>query len=267
MSGGQPWAAAGAGETGHRIHARSLSKRFGTYTAVDDVSVSLGGEGATALIGPNGAGKTTVFNLITGQMIPDEGTILLDGKDVTRSPPYKMAQYGVARGFQDVRLFGGLSVLANVMVYAQQAGSDSILRTIAKPWRQAARTRHARELAEEILDYLGVARIRHQRADSLGFAEQKLVAIARVLALRPRILFLDEPASGLDAAEREKLAETIRRLCADGLSICFVEHNTHMVRELATRVLFLSQGRILADGPTDVVFSHTGLAEAYLGIA
>jgi ABC-type branched-subunit amino acid transport system ATPase component len=251
---------------GHRITVSGLTKRFGTFTAVDRVDVALGDTGITALIGPNGAGKTTLFNLITGQLAPDEGTVVLEGRDVTGSRAHAMARYGVGRSFQDVRLFGAMTVLDNVAVYAQQKHAASISRTCIHAFRQRRIARDATDTAREMLDYLGISQLSAIRADSLGFAQQKLVAIARLLALRPRILFLDEPASGLDHTGRDSLTATIERLASDGYAVCFVEHNTHLVRELATRVLFLSQGRVLADGDADSVFSDPRLAEAYLGL-
>jgi len=251
---------------GHRIATARLVKRFGGFTAVDEVTVSLGDTGITALIGPNGAGKTTLFNLITGQLAPDEGTVELDGSDVTGRPPEEMARLGVGRSFQDVKLFGGLSTRENIAVYAQPRRTGSIVRTLAQPWHQRALSKAALAVADEVMGYLGITALAGTRTESLGFAQQKLVAIGRLLALQPRILFLDEPASGLDTNGRATLSATIRKLAEDGYSVCFVEHNTHLVRELASRVVFLSQGKILADGPPEAVFSDRSLAETYLGL-
>ena len=250
-----------------RLVAEGLVKRFGGLTAVDHVDLSIGDAGITALIGPNGAGKTTLFNLIAGQLQPDEGTVKIGGQDLTGKPAHVMSRHGVGRGFQEVRLWASMSVLDNVIVYAQARNTASVALTALRPlahWRAARETRAA---ALETLDYLGIADLRELPCRSLGFAEQKLVAVARLVALRPRLLLLDEPASGLDHAGRGVLASTIQKLAADGLSICFVEHNTHLVRDLASRVIFLAQGRILADGTPDEVFSDAGLAEAYLGLA
>jgi ABC-type branched-subunit amino acid transport system ATPase component len=248
------------------IQASKLTKRFGAFTAVDNVDIDFARTGITALIGPNGAGKTTLFNLITGQITPDEGRVLLDGVDVTKSAAHVMARHGIGRSFQDVRLFGAMSVRENVATYAQKHRTSNLALTLMTPLRQRRMNQEAIEKADEVLRYLKISNLSAIRADTLGFAQQKLVAIARLLALSPRILFLDEPASGLDHAGRQTLSSTINRLAADGYSVCFVEHNTHLVRELATRVLFLSQGRILADGDPDAVFSDPRLAETYLGL-
>ena len=249
-----------------RISASGLVKRFGSFTAVDNVDIEIGGSGITALIGPNGAGKTTLFNLITGQLAPDDGRVVLGGTDVTGQPAHAMARRGIGRSFQNVRLFGDMTVLENVAVYAQPEIASSILAMSLRPMRRNQILREALEQAGDVLNYLGIAHLRDMRSASLGFAQQKLVAIARLLALRPHILFLDEPASGLDPVGRDTLSQTIERLASDGYAVCFVEHNTHLVRALATRVLFLSHGRVLADGTPDAVFSDPQLAEAYLGL-
>lgn len=250
-----------------RIVATGLVKRFGGLAAVDGVSLTIEGGKVTALIGPNGAGKSTLFNLICGQIRPDEGTVEVDGVDLTGSPAHLMAQHGIGRGFQDVKLFPDMTVLSNVMVYAQPRSTSSLFRTVSHPREQRRVNRRVRAQANELLDYLAISRLADTRCGSLGFAQQKLVAIARLLALEPRILMLDEPASGLDHEGRVMLTHAINQVAADGLTVCFVEHNTEMVREIAERVVFLAQGQILADGTPDEVFNHASLAEAYLGIA
>jgi ABC-type branched-subunit amino acid transport system ATPase component len=249
------------------VVATGLVKRFGGFTAIDNVDIAIEGPGITALIGPNGAGKSTLFNLICGQLRPDEGAVSIDGVDVTGAAPHEIARRGIARGFQEVRLFGGMTVLDNVRVYAQWAGSASLLRMAALPFQSARESARSKRRSMDVLDYLGIASLANVICGTLGFAEHKLVAIARLLALEPRVLMLDEPASGLDPRGRATLTEAIRRLALDGHPICFVEHNTEMVREIADRVVFLAQGRILADATPDVVFAHSSLAEAYLGLS
>jgi ABC-type branched-subunit amino acid transport system ATPase component len=256
-----------ATQAGGSVVATGLVKRFGGFTAIDKVDITIQGPGVTALIGPNGAGKSTLFNLICGQLRPDEGSVVIDGTDVTGARSHEIARRGIARGFQDVRLFAGMTVLDNVRVYAQPAQSARLSRMLAFPLRSARESAHSRRRSLEVLDYLSIARLADTICGTLGFAEQKLVAIARLLALEPRILMLDEPASGLDPRGRATLTEAIRKLASDGHPVCFVEHNTEMVREIADRVVFLAQGRILADATPDEVFGHSKLAEAYLGLS
>ena len=244
-----------------------VTKRFGKLAAVDNVSVALGEPGITGIVGPNGAGKTTLFNLITGQLKPTEGTVHFDGADVTNKAAQDMARLGIGRSFQDIRLFEGMSARDNVTVYAQDVTTGRMSTTFIRPAKTRKNQRAARARADEVLDYLGITELRNKAAETLSFAQQKLVAIARLLALEPRIVFLDEPASGLDEPGREMLASVIQKLAADGLSIVFVEHNTHLVRALSTRVLFVSHGQIMADGTPDEVFSDERLAEVFLGLA
>jgi ABC-type branched-subunit amino acid transport system ATPase component len=243
-----------------------ITKRFGTLAAVDDVTVALGEPGITGLVGPNGAGKTTLFNLITGQLKPTAGVIRLDGIDVTDKAAADMARLGIGRSFQDVRLFAGMSARDNVAVYAQEVSTGRISSTFLRLHRIRRTRRVAEARADEVLGYLGIAALGDLAAEALSFAQQKLVAIARLLALQPRILFLDEPASGLDEPGREMLSAVIRRVADDGLAVCFVEHNTHLVRALSTRVLFVDHGRIIADGSAEDVFRDPRLAEVYLGL-
>jgi ABC-type branched-subunit amino acid transport system ATPase component len=245
---------------------QGVTKQFGSVTAVDDVTVTLGGTGITALVGANGAGKTTLFNLITGQLRATTGRIRLDGTDVTRYPAQDMARLGIARSFQDIRLFAGLSTRDNVIVYAQERHTGGMASTMLRPLRSRRSARTAARNADEILEYLHIRDLRDRPAGSLSYAQQKVVAIARLIALKPRIVFLDEPASGLDEPGRRLLVGVIERLVADGMPICLVEHNTHLVRQLANRVLFVSGGRILADGSPEEVFANQTLAELYLGL-
>jgi ABC-type branched-subunit amino acid transport system ATPase component len=243
-----------------------VTKRFGALTAVNDVNLELGDVGVTALVGPNGAGKTTLFNLITGQLKPTEGRIHLNGADVTRHAAQDMARLGIGRSFQDIRLFEGMSARDNVMVYAQDVMTGRMTSTFIRPLGMRRAKREARARADEVLEYLGITALCELPAETLSFAQQKVVAIARLLALQPRILFLDEPASGLDDRGRKMLADVIRKLAEDRVAVCFVEHNTHLVRELATRVIFVSQGTVMADGDPEEVFSNTKLAEVFLGL-
>jgi len=244
----------------------NVSKRFGGFIAVKDVNLHLGGTGVTAIIGANGAGKTTLFNLICGQLQPSTGTIYLDDNDITGRRPHELARLGIGRGFQEVRLFRELTVEDNVTVYGQSQSAESLMVTFFRPRHQRKLGRKARQSACDLLGYLGIGHLAEEPAGRLGFAQQKLVAIARLLALQPKFLFLDEPFSGLDKAGRETLSGTINKVATDGYDVCFIEHNTEIVRELATRVIFMDQGSVLVDGSPDEVFNNAKLAEVYLGL-
>ncbi len=245
--------------------AHSLSKRFGGVEALRDASLSLPQGRITALLGPNGAGKTTMFNLLTGRLQPDHGAISFDGHDVARLSVARRARLGIGRTFQDVRLFGELTAGENVAVYAQPVASGSLARTLLAPAGRLRERRASIEAARAALDYVGAAGLERRYARDLSYAEQKLVSIARLLAMESQVLLLDEPASGVDDAGRERLMRLVERLAADGRTVCLIEHNLDVVRRLAERVVFLAQGTVVADGDPGEILASAELAEIYLG--
>jgi len=258
--------AAGALDSGALLTTHELSKSFGGVVAVEQASIRLPDGRVTAIIGPNGAGKSTLFNLITARIRPDSGRVVFRGRDITHLSTARIARLGVGRAFQDVRLFVDLSVLDNVAVYRQAAQSASLWRTLLLAPAQFRVDRLVRSESMGLLERLGIGQLAGERAGGVPFAGQKLVSLARLIALGSTLLLLDEPASGLDQAGRELLMGAVEGLGRDGYTVAIVEHNLDVVRRLASHVVFMAQGRMVAAGPPAAIFSSPELAEAYFGV-
>jgi branched-chain amino acid transport system permease protein len=247
------------------VDVEGVRKAFGGIKAVDGLSFELLEGRVTGLIGPNGAGKTTVFNLLTGAIPPDEGTVRLFGEDITAWPIDRVARHGMVRSFQDVRVFPGLSVLDNVRMAVPGQRGETLRDLFLTPWRVVADQRRARRAAQEALGFVGLAERGHVKVSTLPFGEQKLVALARILAADAKVLLLDEPASGIDAEWVDRIVDIINRLRDHGLTICIVEHNLHVVERVADRIYFMEGGRISAGGTMQDLVKDERLVEVYFG--
>jgi branched-chain amino acid transport system permease protein len=247
------------------VEVIDVRKAFGGIQAVDGLSFDLLEGRVTGLIGPNGAGKTTVFNLLTGAIPPDTGTVKLHGEDITAWPIDRVARHGMVRSFQDVRTFPGLSVLDNVRMAVPDQRGETLRDLFLTPWRVVADQRRTRALAENALRFVGLADNQHVAVGTLPFGEQKLVALARILAADARVLLLDEPASGIDSEWVDRMVDIIRRLRDQGLTICIVEHNLHVVERVADRIYFMEAGRISAGGTMQDLVQDERLVEVYFG--
>jgi branched-chain amino acid transport system permease protein len=249
------------------VEVRGLAKSFGGIKAVAGLDLELAAGEITGLIGPNGAGKTTVFNLLTGSIAPDAGEVILRGEDITAQPPNRVARRGMVRSFQDVRVYPRLSALQNVMMGVPNQPGEHAFALFFTPWRVSRGQRAARRRAMECLAFVGLSDRAHESAGEMAFGEQKLVALARLLATDAEILLLDEPASGIDSQWVDTMLETIERLRAEGKIICIVEHNLHVVERIADRIFFMDGGRVTAKGTMEELRAQDHLVEAYFGAA
>lgn len=247
------------------VQVTDLQKSFGGLKAVNGATFALERGKITALIGPNGAGKTTIFNMICGTLAADHGQVHLRGHDVTGRPSYELARNGLARSFQDVRVCQQLTALDNVAMGVQNQPGEHFLRLLLTPLAVRRAEREVRVKAVDCLALLGIADRAHVRVGDLSYGDQKLVAIARLLATDCDVLLLDEPTSGVDPASVEKVIDGIGRLRDLGHTVCLVEHSVHFVQRLADRAVFLDQGTVIAEGTVDDLMGRRELAELYFG--
>ncbi|MEQ9152589.1 MAG: ABC transporter ATP-binding protein [Parvibaculum sp.] len=248
------------------LHTEGLQKSYGGLQATRGLSFEVEERCITALIGPNGAGKTTAFNLISGFERPDAGRVTFRGKDITGWTPHRIATAGLARSFQEVRIFERMTALENVMVARPHQSGENPFLALAVPQRLRRDERLNREQAVEMLDFVGLADKRQALAEELSYGQQKLVSIARMLAVGPSLMLLDEPASGLDPIIREHMVKLMKRLVEDGKSILLIEHNMEIVREVADKVVFLAEGATVASGTAEEVLADRDLARLYFGL-
>jgi branched-chain amino acid transport system ATP-binding protein len=243
---------------GALLSVRGLSKNFGGLKAVQAVDMDFVEGVITALVGPNGAGKTTLFNLITGHIDPDQGEVQLAGQSIRGQRPHAIARLGIARSFQDLRLFGRMTVRDNVLV---------ALEPTAWLWQPGGRgaTRERLRTAEAALERTGLIALAGARAVDLSYAETKFLSLARILATGARIWLLDEPASGLDPVSRARFVSVLKEAVAAGVTVCLIEHNLDIVTELADRIAFLDQGRKLAEGEPTAILKDPELIKIYFG--
>ena len=243
-----------------------LAKRFGGYQALAGVDLAVEAGSVHAVIGPNGAGKTTLFNVITGILPPTEGDVSLEGRDITGWRADRVTRAGIARTFQQVRLFRGMSALENVMVgrHARTRGGFGAA-LIRPPFRERGEEAETRRRAQELLELVGLAARAETSGGDLTLVEQRRLEVARALASDPRLLLLDEPAGGMTPVEVEDLNQLIRKIRESGVTVLLVEHHMRLVMRVSDVVTVLDAGRVIASGSPDTVRRDPRVIAAYLG--
>jgi ABC-type branched-subunit amino acid transport system ATPase component len=247
------------------LEVRGLIKRFQGVTAVDAVDLSVDAGELVSLIGPNGSGKTTIFNCVTGYLPADGGRVLFREQDLTGAPPHRVARLGLGRTFQQVSVFGRLSVLENLLVFVQQHQEESLVARLVRTRRVRGLEREATERARMLLDLVGLGARADAPAGSLSYGQRKLLSFAATLMPDPEMVLLDEPAAAINPTMINQMKEHILALNRQGKTVLLVEHNMEVVMDISRRVVVLDHGQKLAEGPPEAIRRDPRVIEAYFG--
>ncbi|MDD6735946.1 MAG: ABC transporter ATP-binding protein [Clostridiales bacterium] len=248
------------------LETHHLGIDFGGLTAVDEFSLTVGRTEIAGLIGPNGAGKTTVFNLLTNVYHPTRGAIMLDGKSTARKTTAQVSRMGIARTFQNIRLFSDMSVVDNVKVGLHNSIHQSLFSSVTHLFGYRKSEKQSRDEALELLDFFNMADLAEHQAGSLPYGEQRRLEIARALATHPGIILLDEPAAGMNPSETSELMENIRRIRDNfHIAVMLIEHDMNLVMNVCEGICVLDHGKIIAKGSPEEIKANPAVIEAYLG--
>ncbi|MGO1060221.1 ABC transporter ATP-binding protein [Planococcus sp. FY231025] len=247
------------------IEVKGITKKFGGLTAVDSVDFEIEQGKITAIIGPNGAGKSTFFNLINGFHKPTSGSIFFEGRDITKLPVHQGARLGIARTFQTTHLFEQSTVIDNVIVGHRLRTKSTLFDAIFRTKREKEEEQLAYRKAMEALEFAGIVQLAETPVSTITQEAKKRVAIALALATEPKVMFLDEPAAGINPEETEGLAQLMKKLAASGITVCTIEHKMQMIMGMADKIMVLNQGAKIAEGTPDEIKNNPVVIEAYLG--
>jgi branched-chain amino acid transport system ATP-binding protein len=253
--------------TGNRIlEVDDVTLRFGGVVALNEVSFHINEGEILGLIGPNGAGKTTCFNVMTGVYQPTSGAVRFRGEPLGRRKRFEITKLGIARTFQNIRLFGNMTALENVMVGADTHHRTGVLSAMFRLPRHRVEEAEGRERAEELLEFMGLTKVSGELARNLPYGDQRRLEIARALATRPKLLCLDEPAAGFNPAEKAKLMDLIRKIRDQGYTVLLIEHDMRLVMGVTDRIVVLEFGRKIAEGLPAEIRDNPAVVAAYLGV-
>jgi ABC-type branched-subunit amino acid transport system ATPase component len=247
------------------LEVQNLFKEFDGIKAIDGLSLEVKENSILSIVGPNGSGKTTLFNLITRFSRADKGKIVFEGKDITFLSPYKIARLGIGRTFQNIRLFPQISVLDNIMLALKYEKGENFFHSLFQTKRMKREETENLKKAEEILKFVGLLEKKEELAENLSHGQRKLLELARVLALNPKLLLLDEPFAGVFPETRKKIVDLFRTLKDQGKTIVFIEHNINLVWDVAERIVVLNYGKKIAEGTPEEIKENEEVQKIYLG--